>query len=603
MKKRTQVLRVVSCLSALGLLMAITSCNFKKTTTTIFDSTSGESTADGDVEYGENCFKIEGTDFYKRQTTYYTGQFEGTEPVSTKIDAYYKQGEGICYVDVVSLFNYFADNFTSDPTVFANTTANGKATIAFKGQEGIMQSIVLDTADNTVSISSPNYYSLYFEGEGHTEYGEYKYDTLPYAQTRFGFDLDDYGLSAYNVDGKVLLPLSIYNLIYTQEFSYDYYYINGNIYASSAGYQTFEGQSNESCTLAVRDLTYKYFLLFFHQYYGLSHYMGLDTVEKIETFLAKYKSDILSTNRGVFEQAEADIFNQLLDDPHSGLSKNSIYHGNYTIDSNYGSRIIKISTKAQEFSEARSEKYNEYKTAGKLTELTVGTGPTKYTVARVVGNTAIISFDSFEYDSDKDHPGKNLVKNDLFSLMYYALEEIDKYSANTSTIENVLVDLSCNTGGYVIAGMELLSFMTNDPIVWRYDFMNTHTYASQVTKVDNDGDFDDNDAHTQYKWFIQTSAVSFSCGNLVPYLAQEYGYAKIIGGTSGGGMCVVGTGVLPDGTYFQKSSATGRNGSLNEVSDDSYRSCESGVVPDKTLVSRNYYDLDGVVTAINSLNA
>ena len=57
-----------------------------------------------------------------------------------------------------------------------------------------------------------------------------------------------------------------------------------------------------------------------------------------------------------------------------------------------------------------------------------------------------------------------------------------------------------------------------------------------------DGRFDDEDGYGgQYNFYILTTGASYSCGNALPYFAQQRNLAKIIGEKPGGGDCVVGT--------------------------------------------------------------
>ena len=578
----------IACLSVAGLACVLSGCDFASEETW--------------TEYNYTCSKVSGTDFYKRQTLFYTGLTDSVtkEKDTRTITAYYKEGEEICYVDVLEMTEAFSEDYTSSTSGYDPdwqfTYEDGKATASYVGQGGVRQSIVIDASDNSVVISSPNYYSLYFEGEGHSSYDEFDYDINAYAQNSFSFDLDDYNLSAYNIDGKVLLPSAIYDLIYTQEIGIDYYYIDGILYADS-GNESYQGVSTTAPTEAIRELTYNYFLLFFHKYYGLSPYKGLTTVAKIEEFLSPYKDAILSTYRSIFEPAEQKIFGELVDDPHSGVNRKSIYHREtYTVESSYGDRTYAISENYSKYSSLRESA----STTG-VTSLTTSAG---VEVAKVYGDTAFISFDEFAYISAKnDISDEKYVGSDTDTLMYVALQKIGAYSANTQTINNVVVDLTTNTGGYVIEGMGLLSFMTNDTITYTYDYLDTNTHGTWTVNVDNDNDGDttDDDAYTQYNWFIETSNVSFSCGNLVPFLAKEYGYATILGGTSSGGMCVVGTGVLPDGTYFQKSSPLMRNCAVNETSDS--RSCEDGVLPDKGFSYNLYYDYAYISSLCDTLSA
>lgn len=553
-------------------------------------------------EYGEKCYEIKDSPFYRRKTYYNLGIVDSAnENIIIPIDCYYKNNDGICYVDCLSLYNIFKDKMSSDPNVFTNHVKDGILTISFIGLNKVIQSVVIDSNTNKVIISSPNYYSYYFDGEDHFEGNFYKYDITPFKEINISYNLSDYDLEAYLVEGNVVLPLSIFNLIFTQEIGYDYLYSNGKIYGLSNNSKEFEGKSNESVTKEIRELTYNYLLLFFHKYYGLSSYYGLDTVEDVKNYLAPYKYKLLSTNSQTFEKAEMEIFDAYIDDPHSSLTSYSLYHSSvFIIEGSKGERVQQLYSYNSKYSSDRNNKIGGYVKNNRLKELYVIDDGKKKNLAYVFDNTAIISFDSFSINASLKSPNKSNTEDDLFSLMYFALNEIDKYSMNNQKIENIVIDLTTNTGGFVIAGLELLSFMTNENVIWTYDYLNMGAYQSRIFKCDNDcnGDFDDLDAHTQYNWFIEISQVSFSCGNLVPYLAKEYGFAKILGLPSAGGMCTVGKGILPDGVSFNKSQAGNRNASTKEIENKDYRSCEDGVIPDVLINGEELYDLNSLSSAI-----
>ena len=55
-----------------------------------------------------------------------------------------------------------------------------------------------------------------------------------------------------------------------------------------------------------------------------------------------------------------------------------------------------------------------------------------------------------------------------------------------------------------------------------------------------DGRFDDKDGYGgQYNFYILTTGSSYSCGNALPYFAQQENQAAVIGEKPGGGDCVV----------------------------------------------------------------
>ena len=582
----------LSCLAALSAGLTLASCNEEPnvTTTTVEGEQTPTTTPTTDVA---------GTRFQSANVKFFYGLEEnGNKKESMKV--YLKDEDGICYVNVKTMINSIAKALEFKGLT-ANVTDN-KVTVSYKHFSGQLEYITIDANTNKVTISSPNFYSFLEEGDQEQEDVDFITTANAYNRHEITFNLSDYDLTVYIVEGEVVLPLSIFNLIYTQELGYDFYYVNGTIYGDYGGLNSYEGKSSNDPTPQVRQLTYNYLRLFLHQYYGLASYKGLDTVAKVDDYLKDFKDDLLSTDIKTFEQAEADIFNQLLDDPHSGTINNSIYDNGDELVQNDGERNTAISAKINENDNKRADAQESIPEDNYLvyTYFTEGLSMMENMVY-VIDNTAFIQFDEFMWDFEKEAGATEdaLNNGDLFSLMYYGLQAIDEYSSKTKEIKNVVVDLSNNTGGYVNTLYELLSFMTNDPIQHYYEYGVTGSIGSTTVKVDNDldGDFNDDDAHTQYKWYIETSLVSFSCGNLAPFMAKDNGYATIIGQTSGGGECVVGTGVLPDGTYFQKSDILMKNVSKKAVEGKEYRACEDGVLPDIELT--DLYDYTKLIEAIN----
>ncbi len=535
----------------------------------------------GNKEYNYTVTKISGTDFYKRTTDY---ELEGGEGKYKKLTCYYKNNEEICYVDVLSMFNMFKDNLSSDPNVFTNSLNNGVVTISFKGQKND-QSIVLDSSTNEVTVSGTNFYAFYFEGEGKSSADEYETFDYAYSDKAIEFNLKDYNLTSYYIDNTVLLPLSIFQLVYTQLIGYNYYYVNGKIHGSFTGGYNYSGSSLKNATEEIKELNYNYLRLFLNKFYGLSKYKGYNDLTNVDTLLNKYKTSLYSNSKRENETAVKKILDYELDDLHTGVINNSIYHGNYDVEVGY-------SPKYQNLSDSLKSLEKQYKQSD-FGSMALYDKTTNQIFGQIYQDTVYLKLDEFNYTSKSSKIDPSKINDDTFTFMYLALNQLKSYSY----IKNVVIDLTQNTGGAVISGLELLSFMTNDKIVWSYESLNgEYGYEEAIVDNDFDGDLTDDDAFTNYNYYIEISDVSFSCANLVPFIAKEYNYATIIGTTSAGGMGVVDYGVLPDGTYFQYSSATKLNCHKDQKSG---RSCEDGVLPDIAIDSKQLYNYAYIATKIN----
>lgn len=586
-KSTTVFLAVSSCL-------LLSNCKGKTTSTT---STIIEDTGTSKTVVSVPTIDVKNSDFKSANITFFHGIDEEDKTTSTTKAYFKKVDDGICYVSIDEMMKNVSKAIEADD-FFSTEIQNKKITTSFKHFNGETEYITLDTSTNIVKISSANYYTYLGDDEKVETTITSKIESNSFNRKEMSFDLDDYNLTSYYVDNTVLLPLSLFELIYTQELGYYFYYFNGSIYGDFNGINDYSGKIKDVvCSKEVRELTYNYLRLLFHKYYGLAQYKGLDTIEKVDEYLKDYKKDILSTNSRDYEQAESDIFNMLLDDPHSGYINRSIYSKGEDIEILDGAKNTLISDTIDVNTDIKAK--NEVEEEDMLWYL--GDDGFNHYCGFVVGNTAFIDFDEFNLNFDKTTGAEPsfIDDGDVFSIMYYAIKCIRDLNLSSQVIKNIVLDLSLNTGGYVNAAYECLSFMTNDPIIHNYEYAGTKQYGSTKVLVDNDldGDFTDNDAAVEFNWFIQTSVVSFSCGNLVPFIAKDYGFATIIGQTSGGGMCVVGGGVLPDGSFFQKSDVLMRNVSRAEMNGQTYRSCEEGVLPDIQL--ENLYDYKKTVELIN----
>ena len=175
--------------------------------------------------------------------------------------------------------------------------------------------------------------------------------------------------------------------------------------------------------------------------------------------------------------------------------------------------------------------------------------PLSYGSGRVdfSGDTCVIYFDGFRENLTRPEsfyrklPTREDLDTSSFALFYYAFEQIRK----KGNVKNVVIDLCDNGGGSAAALVATLGFLSEDgEVQLTYRDMLSQDYRTEWYHVDTnlDGRFDDEDGFGgQYNFYILTTGASYSCGNALPYFAQQRNLAKIIGENPGGGDCVVGT--------------------------------------------------------------
>lgn len=174
---------------------------------------------------------------------------------------------------------------------------------------------------------------------------------------------------------------------------------------------------------------------------------------------------------------------------------------------------------------------------------------------RECGNTAIIRLDAFSPDNagwEAYYAGTGDIPDDAYGLTWKGL----KRASENPEIRNILFDLSQNSGGSSDLLMAVINLVTGDDHFRGYNVL-TGQHEHAVVHIDKnlDGVIDEKDDEVKYdfNYGVLTTRISFSCGNLFPFLMQEHG-AVLIGEPTGGGSCSVQTATLTGGAVFMMSS-------------------------------------------------
>ena len=129
----------------------------------------------------------------------------------------------------------------------------------------------------------------------------------------------------------------------------------------------------------------------------------------------------------------------------------------------------------------------------------------------------------------------------------------------------------------------------------------TKTTASQSYTVDTnlDGRFNEDDClANKYKFFVLTSAMSFSCATWFPHLAKENGCATLVGENTAGGACNSYITATPDGKIFRISGIAPRAG----FKDNPSAHPDDGVIVDVPL-DRDYFYNDEILCSYAQANS
>ena len=186
---------------------------------------------------------------------------------------------------------------------------------------------------------------------------------------------------------------------------------------------------------------------------------------------------------------------------------------------------------------------------------------------------------------------------DTVELLMYAAKQINR---ENSPIENVVIDLSCNGGGYADVAMCVSAWALGVATVYVED-VATGAKASTVYSFDANLDhrYDSaSDSVNGKNLFCLISPVSFSCGNLVPASFRASGKVTLLGKASTGGACVVQALSTADGALFCVSGRKRVNTSNNGI----FYSVDSGVEPHYYLPKASmFYDREKLTEYINGL--
>ena len=401
------------------------------------------------------------------------------------------------------------------------------------------------------------------------------------------FPLGDYGIDLIFQDGRYLIPMQTVSDLFLAPLNIGDLYFNGQAVIKSSSvkdcaevyYAAPTGERSEALT------EYGYAELCMM----LDHFYGFRDTHRIDSFDRFFRNTGFSETLKGASVEEADLLilhliSDFLSDGHSGWHGFSYLAGqsDYKTADATNNRIFDHLDRQQN---ARAVFYPD--------------GVPGY---EEVGNTAFITFDSFvcsamngeDYYGPKDP--LDFGDEDTVGLIIKAHQLINRES---SPIENVVLDLSANTGGMDNAAVAVISWFLGEAALSQTDNM-TGAMCTSVYRADINRDrvFDEKDTVADKNLFCLVSPCSFSCGNLAACMFKESGKVTLLGRTSGGGSCSVMSVSSAWGTSFQISS----NQRMSFLKNGSYYDVDRGADPDFVIPTpKQYYDRAALTDYINSL--
>ena len=183
-----------------------------------------------------------------------------------------------------------------------------------------------------------------------------------------------------------------------------------------------------------------------------------------------------------------------------------------------------------------------------------------------------------------------LVESDSAVYLEFYLE---KAYQEKPFLEHAILDITWNMGGNIGALYRVLGIMFGTPFPVSSFDPTLGEKSTNVISVDS--------YYSNLDWYILTSPVSFSAGNMLPSIVRQNNLAPILGQKSGGGAASVTPVYLLIGTIFAASSSNVSavvSGENTTSSPYVYKINEGGIIPDHIIPLHQIFDEDVLKTII-----
>ena len=405
-------------------------------------------------------------------------------------------------------------------------------------------------------------------------------------------DLADYSIGMIHVDDLYLIPLqTMGDFTLATNAKVDVFYNGNEAFIASdkqmgthgnytaLGEQYYSAQPTNRST-ALADYGYNELCLVLDSFYGLKQPHEIDRFASLFWQIG-YDEPLSSENAEDADLAFYAFLDYFLNDGHTYFNSYSWMAGDQELAGMDGSAMV-----------ALKEQVNRYRAAR---EKLLG----DYSPYQEVGNTAYITFDEFENASPSAYYAAlegGDAPVDTISLIIYAHNRI--YREN-SPIENVVIDLSNNTGGSVNAAVFVISwFLGKAEISVKDTFTGAMSTGVYQADVNLDRKFDLYDNCSEKNLYCLISPASFSCGNSVPAAFKASGKVTLLGRPSSGGSCTVQFLSTAWGTSFDISGSN----RMSFTKNGSFYDIDQGVEPDFVLSRpESFYDREKLTDYINQL--
>ena len=341
-------------------------------------------------------------------------------------------------------------------------------------------------------------------------------------------------------------------------------------------------------SLALRDFAVRELAMELDHLYGIRETHDIDSFMMFFLETGLYEA-LMGEDTAKADQAIRDMVSLWLDDGHS------VYYGD--------SYLLETPTTASSSGYSSAAALNlRLKLNALRQQYPSVTGGNSTGVASYyeVGNTAYVTLDLFQF-TRADYYGDPEADPSAIDTCGQIIQAHRQITRENSPIENVVLDLSCNTGGHAAAAVYTLCWFLGDA---QLSVKDSFSGAEQTTvfraDVNLDREYDEQDtlAGRGLNLYCLISPVSFSCGNLIPWAFKMDGNVKLLGSKSRGGSCVV----LPMTTAWGTSFAVSGPLRISFMINGAYYDVDQGVEPDYVIRTYDHlYDREALTDYINSL--
>ncbi len=334
--------------------------------------------------------------------------------------------------------------------------------------------------------------------------------------------LEKYGVFAYSTQDQLVVPLYFANFLLSgydlevanyfdgsQENFYSFA-VNDFMEGSTPIDQDFGQVSlSETDFALLKEESSRFLWMLMDEFYGLRLFQSVKS----------YESDIFNKFNLASSKSQKDYQSSLneflfsLNDLHTSTYQNGVMNFNFQVPPN----MILSNDYYAEF-------VNGYQ-AAKCYDI----------------NVDDVTLKAYDFDP-------SVLYIELYSFDGKVKDELEKVFNENKDKQHVYIDIRCNGGGFVNDVNHVLKYMSADSWQFFSGAMDGSRSISTVTV--------DEDVFVERKYYLVTSAGTFSAANYLATVVKDEGLATIVGQDSYGGTCSVEVATLADGTIFSRSSSS-----------------------------------------------